>query len=204
MADNNKFALSITTFPYWRWPSTKMDPLGYSIRRKRRRLLISGAAVLVLLLALFVTVVGGWPNFAGRQELRAYGQSEPGKSLAVVHVGAKTAYFPAVACSASSPEVLTVSLGVEADRISFYLAAFLGPQETDGRYVAPITSLVKGHRPGIVFDQNGSGSVIVSPQLVAQLRVASSTRIIAAGTLSFTGTDVSRVPLSGNVVCLAA
>jgi hypothetical protein len=181
-----------------------MHPLVDSSQWKRRRGLIGGAAVLVLLLALLITVQNAWPNFADPQRSPVYGQPESGRSLAVVHVGPKTAYFPAVICSASNRDVLTVSRGVQADAISFYLAAFLGPQGTDGRYVSPITSLVKGQRPGINFDQSGSGSVIVSAQLVAQLRAVSSARVIAAGSLSFSGKDVSGEPLTGSVACLAA
>ena len=122
-------------------------------------------------------------------------------TLAVVHIGGKTAYFPGVVCESTDPELITVSLGVRDDPVSFYLASFLGPQGPDGRYVSPRTSLLIGHRPGITFDQQGSGSTSVSPDLQVALGVARTSSSINVGSLSFRGTDGTGAQLSGTATC---
>ena len=158
------------------------------------------AAIVVLLLAMLLVAVRGFTN-GGSSPSPVFGQSEKGKTLAVVHIGGKTAYFPGVVCESSDPEILTVSLGVHDDPISFYLASFLGPQSADGRYVSPETSLVNGHRPGIAFDQGGQGTITISSELQAQLRSARPSARISAGTLTFHGKDQSGAPLDGTVTC---
>lgn len=122
-------------------------------------------------------------------------------TLAAVHVGGKTAYFPGVVCESTDPELIAVSLGVREDPISFYLASFLGPQGPDGRYIAPATTLVLGHRPGIAFDQQGSGSISVSSDLQTALRSTRASSSIKVGSLAFHGTDETGAQLSGTVTC---
>lgn len=117
-----------------------------------------------------------------------FGEPQKGMTLGVVHVGAKTAYFPGVVCESTDPELITVSLGVRDDPVSFYLSAFLGPrapQGPDGRYVSSVTTLVLGHRPGIAFDQQGSGLVTVSPDMQAALRRTRASSNIKVGSLAF-------------------
>src|SRR5713226_6668689 len=121
----------------------------------RRRVLIIGAALLIAAIAVLLAAQKS-------PEAPVYGEPERGKSLAFVHAGAKTGYFPGVVCESSDPEILTVSLGVHDDPISFFLAAWVGP-------TAPATLLVIGHRPGVAFDQNGSGTMTVSSELQNQL-----------------------------------
>ncbi len=130
-----------------------------------------------------------------------FGEPEKGKTLAVVHVADKTAYFPGVVCESSDPELITVSVGIRDDPISFYLASFLGPQAPDGKYISPVTSLVLGHRPGIAFDQQGSGPVSVSPKLQAALFGTRQSSSIEIGSLTFRGTDRTGAHLSGVVMC---
>jgi hypothetical protein len=158
------------------------------------------AAVVVLLLAVVLVAVRGFTNGGGSPS-PVFGQPEKGRALAVVHVGGKTVYFPGVVCDSSDPEILTVSLGVHDDPISFYLASFLGPQSADGRYVSPGTSLVNGHRLGIAFDQSGQGTITVSTDLQAQLLLARPSALVTGGTLTFHGKDQSGVPLDGTVTC---
>jgi len=130
-----------------------------------------------------------------------FGEPEKGKTLAVVHVADKTAYFPGVVCESSDPELITVSLGNRDEPISFYLASFLGPQAPDGKYILPETSLVLGHRPGIAFDQQGSGSVSVSTELLAALLSKRHSPSIEIGNLTFRGSDRTGAKLSGVVMC---
>jgi hypothetical protein len=130
-----------------------------------------------------------------------FGEPERGTTLAVVRVAGKTAYFPGVVCESTDPELITVALGVRGDPVSYYLAAFLGPQGPDGKYVSPMTTLVLGHRPGIAFDQQGSGSVIVSSELQAALRGGRTSSSIKVGSLGFRGADATGALLSGSVTC---
>jgi hypothetical protein len=130
-----------------------------------------------------------------------FGEPERGTTLAIVRVAGKTAYFPGVVCESTDPELITVSLDVRNDPVSFYLASFLGPQGPDGKYVSPVTSLVLGHRPGITFDQQGSGSVSVSSDLQAALRGTRASSSIKVGSLAFRGTDGTGAQLSGSVIC---
>ena len=130
-----------------------------------------------------------------------FGEPVSGTTLAVVRVAGKTAYFPGVVCESTDPELITVSLGVRSDPVSFYLASFLGPQGPDGKYVSPVTSLVLGHRPGIAFDQHGSGSVSVSSDLQAALSGTRASSSIKVGSFAFRGTDGTGAQLSGSVTC---
>jgi len=132
-----------------------------------------------------------------------FGGPEKGIALAVVRVAEKTAYFPGVVCESTDPELVTVTLGVRDDPISFYLASFLGPQTPDGKYVSPETTLLLGHRPGIAFDQQGSGSISVSSELQAALRSTRASPSIKVGTFAFRGTDRSGAQLNGTVRCSA-
>jgi hypothetical protein len=130
-----------------------------------------------------------------------FGEPERGTTLAVVRVAGKTVYFPGVVCESTDPELITVALGVRGDPVSYNLAAFLGPQGPDGKYVSPMTTLVLGHRPGIAFDQQGSGSVSVSSDLQAALRGTRTSSSIKVGSLAFRGADATGALLSGTVTC---
>jgi hypothetical protein len=170
-------------------------------RPRWQRLFVTAAALLVLILAVLFAALRGFSNLGGGPDSMTYGQPETGKSLAVVHVGAKTIYFPGVVCQSTDPEVVTVFLGVHDDPVSFYLTAFLGPLSPNGLYVAPETALVIGHRPGVSFNQDGSGSVNVSSDLQSQLQAIRASGTVTLGTLSFHGTDSGREKLSGTVKC---
>jgi hypothetical protein len=170
-------------------------------RTRWQRLFVTGAALSILLLVVLFAAVRGFPYLGGGSGSMTYGQPETGKSLAAVHVGAKTIYFPGVLCQSTDPGIVAVSLGVHDDPVSFYLAAFLGPLAPDGQYLAPGTVLVVGHRPGVSFDQSGSGSLKVSPDLQRQLQATRPSATITVGTLSFSGTDSSRAELRGTVNC---
>ena len=130
-----------------------------------------------------------------------FGEPQKGKTLAVVHVADKTAYFPGVVCVSSDPEVITVSVGIRDDPISFYLSSFLGPHAPDGKYISPVTSLLLGHRPGIAFDQQGSGAVSVSPELQVALLSTRQSSSVEIGSLTFHGTDRTGTQLHGVVMC---
>lgn len=163
--------------------------------------MVAAAAVVVMLLAILVVAIGGFTNLGGGTGSPVYGAPEKGKTLALVHVGGKTAYFAGVVCESGDPEIITVSLGRRDDPVSFYIAAFLGPQSPDGSFVSPETSLVVGHRPGISFDQDGRGTVKASSELLTQLLSTRPSAQVTAGTLTFHGTDQSRMPLDGTVTC---
>ena len=178
---------------FWRSPADRELPFNDYLQQRPRPL-----AVAATILVLFVGVIILLRPFS---EHMTYGQPERGKTLATVHVDRKTAYFPGVTCESVDPEVITVSLGVHDDPVSFYLSAFLGPQSPDGQYVAPSTALVVGHRPGIAFDQRGSGSVSVSSDLRAQLQGSTRSSAIGVGSLAFRGTDSSGASLMGTVTC---
>lgn len=183
-------------------PVPSVTPLPWAISgRYGRRLVIMAGAVAVLGLAIALAVFGGFLKPEGSSSTTVFGLPERGKTLATIHVNGKTGYFPGVVCQAADSEVMTVSFGVRDDPVSFYLAALLGPQTPAGTYVAPVTSLVSGHRPGLVFDQDGSGSVTVSPDLKAQLRLVRGPSIIRVGSLSFQGKDASGASLTGTVTC---
>jgi hypothetical protein len=162
---------------------------------------VIAAAVVVMLVAILLVAVKGLPILGGNSGFAVYGAPEKGKTLALVHVGGKIAYFPGVVCESGDPEIVTVSLGARNDPVSFYLSVFLGPQSADGRYVSPVTSLVVGHRPGISFDQDGRGAVRVSPELQTQLISTRPSAQVTAGTMTFHGTDRSGMPLDGTVAC---
>lgn len=130
-----------------------------------------------------------------------FGEPERGKTLATVHLSGRTAYFPGVVCDSSDPELIIASLGNREDPISFYLASFLGPQAPDGTYVSPVTSLVVGHRPGMAFDQRGSGSISVSDDLRAALHGARKSSSVTVGSLSFRGIDGTGAELYSVVTC---
>lgn len=170
-------------------------------RPNSQRLFVIGAALLVLLVAVLLAASRGFLNLGAGSRSTVYGQPETGKSLATVHIGAKTVYFPGVVCQSTDPEVVTVSLGVHDDPVSFYLAAFLGPLSPDGQYLAPATALVVGHRPGVSFNQDGSGSVSVSTDLQKQLQATRISGTVTVGMLSFRGTDSTREALSGTISC---
>jgi hypothetical protein len=170
-------------------------------RTRWQRLFVTGAALLVLLLVVLFAALRGFSNLGDGSGSMTYGLPETGKSLVIVHVGSKTIYFSGVVCQSTDPENVAVSLGVHDDPVSFYLAAFLGPLAPDGHYLAPGTVLVAGHRPGVSFDQNGSGSVNVSQDLQRQLQATRPSATVTSGTLSFHGIDSSRAALSGTVNC---
>jgi len=156
------------------------------------------------MLAVVVFATGrDFLNPGGGSGPAVYGQPETGKSLATVQVGAKTANFPGVVCESTDPEVVIVSLGVHDDPISFFLSAFLGPRLPDGSYIAPGTTLVVGHRPGVAFDQAGSGTLTVSTDLTSELESSRASAAITAGSMSFRGRDSTGQPLSGSVFCMA-
>jgi len=165
--------------------------------RRRRAAAVVAIAIALIAAASFIYI----RQNATSPPPSTFGEPEKGKSLAVVHLADKTAYFPGVACESSDPELITVSLGIRDEPISFYLASFLGPQAPDGKYVSPQTSLVIGHRPGIAFDQQGSGSVSVSPELQVALLSKRQSPSIEIGNLAFRGTDRTGAQLSGVVMC---
>jgi hypothetical protein len=168
----------------------------FSDRRWRAGALIAIAATLVAAAGLIYMHSNAPPPSPS-----TFGLPENGKAIAIARVGGKTAYFNGVACESTDPELITVSLGVRDDPVSFYLSSFLGPQTPDGRYVSPVTTLVIGHRPGIAFDQRGSGSITVSPDLQGELRRTRLSSNIKVGSLAFRGTDGSGAQLSGTVTC---
>jgi hypothetical protein len=168
----------------------------FSNRRRRAGALIAIAATVVAA-AGFIYMHSNAPT----PSPSTFGVPEKGKTLAAVRVGGKLAYFNSVACDSTDPELITVSLGVRDDPVSFYLSSFLGPQAPDGRYVSPVTTLVIGHRPGIAFDQRGSGSLTVSSELQGELQRTRPSSNIKVGSLAFRGTDRSGAQLSGAVTC---
>jgi hypothetical protein len=161
----------------------------------------SGALIAIALTGIAVAGLLYIRSNATSPPVNTFGKPQKGMTLAVVHLGGKTAYFPGVTCESTDPELITVSLGVRDDPVSFYLDSFLGPQDPDGRYVSPATTLVLGHRPGIAFDQQGSGSISVSPDLQAALRSTRLSSSINRGNLAFHGTDGTGAQLSGTVTC---
>lgn len=173
-----------------------MDVSWLSDRRWRAGVLIATALTVIVAAGLIYM-----RSNATSPPTNTFGEAEKGMTLAVVHVGGKTAYFPGVVCESTDPELIAVSLGLRGDPVSFYLASFLGPQGPDGRYVSPQTSLLIGHRPGITFDQQGTGSISVSPDLQVALGVGRTSSIIKVGTLSFRGNDGTGAQLSGTVTC---
>jgi hypothetical protein len=164
-------------------------------RRRAGALLVIGIAVIAAASFIYIRETTALPA------PNTFGEPQKGKTLAVVHVGDKTAYFPDVACESSDPEVITVSVGIRDDPISFYLASFLGPQAPDGKYISPMTSLVLGHRPGIALDQQGSGWVSVSPELQVALLSTRQSSNIEIGSLTFHGTDRTGALLNGIIMC---
>lgn len=177
-------------------------PVSNALKEVKSASRITSIAVMATaLVAVGVAIIVGLLRLGGGSAPSTYGQPERGKTLATVHVDGKTAYFPGVICESADPELITVSVGVRDDPVSFYLSAFLGPQSPDGRYVSPITSLVAGHRPGIAFDQRGSGSVSVSADLKAELQRSTRSATIQVGSLAFRGSDSSGASLMGTVTC---
>lgn len=174
-----------------------VDASWFAHRRRRAGALIALAAIAIAAAGLAYLHLS-----AGSPSPSTFGGPEKGVSLAVVHIAGKTAYFPGVVCESTDPELITSSLGLRDDPISFFMAAFLGPQGSDGSYVSPVTSLLLGHRPGIAFDQNGSGSISVSSELRAALRIPRQSSVINVGSLSFRGKDISGAQLVGSVSCL--
>ena len=127
-----------------------------------------------------------------------------GQTLAMVQVGAKTAYFPGVVCDSPDAESIRVSLGqavrVPFDPVSFYLVASVGwppAQSPDA-----ITSIVQGRRPGVDFSQAGAGWMTVDATLQKELQSNRPTDAVEAGTFTFGGTDRgSGLRLTGKVSC---
>lgn len=175
--------------------SMQLDVSYLRVRWRRAAVLVT--AIVVIAGAGFIYVSANTPAPLPN----TFGVPERGKTLAVVHLGGKTAYFPGVVCESTDPELISVSLGVRDDPVSFFLASFLGPQTPDRRYVSPLTSLVSGHRPGITFDQQGTGSISVSNDLQAALQGARSSSPVKVGSLSFHGTDRTGASLNGVVTC---
>jgi hypothetical protein len=156
-------------------------------------------AIAVIATAGFMYIRANVPS----PSANSFGEPVKGLTIALVRIAEKTAYFPGVVCQSTDPELITVSLGVRGDPVSFYLASFLGPQSPGGRYVSPETTLVLGHRPGIAFDQQGFGSIIVSSDLQAALRAVRASPTVAVGSLAFRGIDRTGALLNGTVKCSA-
>jgi hypothetical protein len=160
---------------------------------------------MVIAVALAVTAISTAISMSVSPVISTLGEPVIGKSLATVHIQGRTAYFPGVACVSNDPTELTVSFGhpfaFQVDPVAFVLAASLVPEASTAGTSAPFTSMVLGHRPGVVFNQQGTGSVTVDSALQASLATTGPTGAMDTGTLAFHGTDVSGAQLYGVVAC---